>query len=61
MKVTDPTTLRLREKAKREAIAKGGPSAAPFLVDDTADDGATLWVKSPVASTCWCSSGRGSA
>lgn len=45
--VTDPTTLRLREEAKREAIAKGGPSAAPFLVDDTANDGATLWVEQP--------------
>jgi hypothetical protein len=45
--ITDPTTLRLREEAKRKAIAKGGPSAAPFLVDDSADDGATLWVKQP--------------
>jgi hypothetical protein len=45
--VTDPTTLRLHEEAKKEAIAKGGPSAAPFLVDDTANDGATLWVKQP--------------
>ncbi|MFI7540042.1 hypothetical protein [Actinoplanes sp. NPDC049599] len=45
--VTDPTTLRLREEAKREAIAKGGPSAAPFLVEDDANDGATLWVKQP--------------
>jgi hypothetical protein len=45
--ITDPTELRLREEAKRAAIAKGGPSAAPFLVDDTANDGATLWVKQP--------------
>ncbi|MEU4218404.1 hypothetical protein [Actinoplanes sp. NPDC026623] len=45
--VTDPTTLRLREQAKREALAKGGPSAAPFLVESDADDGATLWVKQP--------------
>ncbi|GAA3350866.1 hypothetical protein GCM10020358_78380 [Amorphoplanes nipponensis] len=45
--VTDPTTLRLREEAKRAAIAKGGPSAAPFLVESDADDGATLWVKQP--------------
>jgi hypothetical protein len=42
----DPTTLRLREQAKRDAIAKGGPSAAPFLVPD-GDDGVTLWVKQP--------------
>jgi hypothetical protein len=45
--ITDPDQIRLREEAKREAIAKGGPSAAPFLVDDTANDGATLWVKQP--------------
>lgn len=45
--ITDPTMLRLHEEAKRAAIAKGGPSAAPFLVDDTANDGATLWVKQP--------------
>jgi hypothetical protein len=45
--VTDPTELQLREEAKREAIAKGGPSAAPFLVPDDANDGATLWVKQP--------------
>jgi hypothetical protein len=45
--ITDPTTLRLHEEAKRAAIAKGGPSAAPFLVDDTANDGATLWVNQP--------------
>ncbi len=44
---TDPTTLRLQEEAKREAIAKGGPSAAPFLVESDANDGATLWVKQP--------------
>jgi hypothetical protein len=45
--VTDPTALRLREEAKREAIAKGGPSAAPFLVESDANDGATLWIKQP--------------
>ncbi|MEU7908494.1 hypothetical protein [Actinoplanes sp. NPDC049118] len=45
--ITDPTALRLREEAKRAAIAKGGPSAAPFLTDDGADDGATLWVRQP--------------
>jgi len=45
--VTDPTTQRLREEAKREAIAKGGPSAAPFLVDSDDNDGATLWVEQP--------------
>jgi hypothetical protein len=44
---TDPTTIRLKEEAKRAAIAKGGPSAAPFLVKDDANDGATLWVKQP--------------
>ncbi len=43
--ITDPTVLRLQQEAKREAIAKGGPSAAPFLVPDDANDGATLWVK----------------
>ena len=42
----DPTTKRLREEAKREALAKGGPSAAPFLVPD-GTDGATLWIKQP--------------
>ena len=45
--VTDPTMLRLQEEAKQEALAKGGPSAAPFLVEDGANDGATLWVKQP--------------
>ncbi len=44
---TDPTTLRLREEARRAAVAKGGPSAAPFLVEDDANDGATLWIKQP--------------
>jgi hypothetical protein len=46
----DATTRRLREEAKKEAIAKGGPSAAPFLAEealDDANDGATLWVKQP--------------
>lgn len=43
----DDTTRRLREEAKRAAITKGGPSAAPFLVDDGANDGATLWVEQP--------------
>jgi hypothetical protein len=42
----DATTRRLKEQAKREAIAKGGPSAAPFLVPD-GTDGATLWIKQP--------------
>lgn len=41
----DATTRRLQEEAKQEAIAKGGPSAAPFLVDSDANDGATLWVE----------------
>ncbi len=44
---TDPTTLRLQEEAEREAIAKGGPSAAPFRVESDANDGATLWIKQP--------------
>ncbi|RSM65036.1 hypothetical protein DMB66_17890 [Actinoplanes sp. ATCC 53533] len=43
----DATTRRLQEEAKRGAIAKGGASAAPFLVDGDANDGATLWVKQP--------------
>jgi hypothetical protein len=43
----DATTRRLREQAKREALAKGGPSAAPFLADNDAGDGATLWVQQP--------------
>jgi len=46
----DPTTLRLKKEAKKAAIAKGGPSAAPFLAEealDDANDGATLWIKQP--------------
>lgn len=46
-KPLDATTKRLREEAKREALAKGGPSAAPFLADSDAGDGATLWVEQP--------------
>jgi hypothetical protein len=43
----DALTAKLQEEAKREALAKGGPSAAPFLADSDANDGATLWVKQP--------------